>query len=75
MIYEIRGQKVMLDSDLAVLYQVETRYLNRTVKRHLKRFPADFMLQLTKNEISDLRCQIDTSSWGGLRYLPYAFTE
>jgi hypothetical protein len=75
MIYEIRGQKVMFDSDLAVLYQVETKYLNRTVKRHLKRFPADFMFQLTKEELSDLRCKIDTSSWGGVRYLPYVFTE
>jgi len=75
MIYEIRGQKVMLDHDLAALYQVETKYLNRTVKRNLPRFPADFMFQLTKSEFSNLRCQIDTSSWGGSRYLPYAFTE
>jgi len=75
MIYEIRGQKVMLDIDLAVLYQVETKYLNRTVKRHKKRFPADFMFQLTKKECENLRCQFGTSSWGGLRYLPYAFTE
>jgi hypothetical protein len=75
MIYEIRGSKVMLDSDLAQLYQVETKYLNRTVKRHLQRFPADFMFQLTKEELSGLRCQIGTSSWGGTRYLPYVFTE
>jgi hypothetical protein len=75
LIYEIRGQKVMFDSDLAVLYQVETKYLNRTVKRHLKRFPPDFMFQLTKKELTDLRCQFDTSSWGGIRYLPYVFTE
>ncbi len=75
MIYEIRGQKVMLDIDLAVLYQVETKNLNRTVKRHKKRFPADFMFQLTKKEFENLRCQFGTSSWGGLRYLPYAFTE
>ncbi|GBU26998.1 hypothetical protein R84B8_00518 [Treponema sp. R8-4-B8] len=75
MIYEIRGYKVMLDIDLAVLYQVETKYLNRTVKRHKKRFPSDFMFQLTKRECENLRCQIGTSSWGGLRYLPYAFTE
>ena len=75
MIYEIRGQKVMLDRDLAALYQVETRYLNRTGKRNLPRFPVDFMFQLTKSEFSDLKCQFDTSSWGGSRYLPYVFTE
>ena len=75
MIYEIRGQKVMLDIDLAVLYQVETKNINRTVKRHKKRFPSDFMFQLTKRECENLRCQFGTSSWGGLRYLPYAFTE
>ena len=75
MIHEIRGHKVMLDSDLAALYQVETKYLNRTVKRNIQRFPDDFMFQLTKDEISDLRCQIDTSSWGGSRYKPYVFTE
>jgi len=75
MIYEIRGQKVLFDSDLATLYQVETKYLNRTVKRNLSRFPADFMFQLTKSEITDLRCQFGTSSWGGSRYLPYVFTE
>ena len=75
MIYEIRGKKVMLDNDLAALYQVETKYLNRTVKRNLSRFPVDFMFQLTKSEITDLRCQFGTSSWGGSRYLPYVFTE
>ena len=75
MIYEIRGCKVMLDSDLAELYQVETKYLNRTVKRNIKRFPKDFMFQLTKTELTNLRCQNDTSSWGGLRYIPYVFTE
>jgi len=75
MIYEIRGQKVMLDHELAVLYEVETKYLNRTVKRHLKRFPSDFMFQLTDKEWENLRCQFGTSSWGGLRYLPYVFTE
>jgi len=75
LIYEIRGQKVMFDSDLATLYQVETKFLNRTVKRNLSRFPVDFMFQLTKSEISNLRCQIGTSSWGGSRYLPYVFTE
>jgi hypothetical protein len=57
------------------LYQVETKFLNRTVKRNLPRFPADFMFQLTKSEISNLRCQFGTSSWGGSRYLPYVFTE
>ena len=56
MIYEIRGQKAMFDNDLAVLYQVETKYLNRTVKRHLKRFPPDFMFQLTDKEWEILRC-------------------
>ncbi|MDR0444490.1 MAG: ORF6N domain-containing protein [Treponema sp.] len=75
MIHEIRGQKVMFDSDLAALYQVETKYLNRTIKRNLQRFPTDFMFQLTEKEFSDLRCQIGTSSWGGSRYLPYVFTE
>ena len=75
MIYEIRGQKVMLDNDLASLYQVETKYLNRTVKRNIKRFPPDFMFQLSNKEWENLRCQIGTSSWGGLRYNPYAFTE
>ena len=75
MIYEIRGQKVMFDNDLAILYQVETKYIKRTVKRHLKRFPHDFMFQLTEKEWENLRCQIGTSSWGGSRYLPYVFTE
>jgi len=75
MIYEIRGQKVMFDSDLSALYQVETKYLNRTVKRHIRRFPPDFMFQLTDKEWEILRCQIGTSSWGGSRYLPYVFTE
>ncbi|MDR2717467.1 MAG: ORF6N domain-containing protein [Treponema sp.] len=75
MIYEIRGLKVMLDSDLASLYQVETKYLKRTAKRNLQRFPVDFMFQLTQSELSNLRCQNGTSSWGGSRYLPYAFTE
>jgi len=65
----------MFDMDLATLYQVETKYLNRTVKRHLKRFPPDFMFQLTDKEWENLRCQIGTSKWGGLRYLPYVFTE
>lgn len=72
-IYLIRGQKVMLDFDLAELYQSETKYLKRQVKRNIRRFPADFMFQLTHEEY--LRCQIVTSSYGGRRYLPYVFTE
>jgi hypothetical protein len=75
MIYEIRGHKVMFDSDLAALYQVETKYLNKMVKRNLKRFPSDFMFQLTDKEWEILRFQIGTSSWGGTRYTPYVFTE
>jgi hypothetical protein len=75
MIYEIRGLKVMLDSNLAALYQVETKYLKRIVKRNIQRFPTDFMFQLSKDEWENLRCQFDTSRWGGSRYLPYAFTE
>lgn len=76
-IYLIRGQRVMLDSDLAVVYQVETKILNRAVKRNLGRFPADFIFQLTEEEMSSLRRQIGTSSsaHGGRRYLPYVFTE
>ena len=75
MIYEIRGYKVMLDSDLATLYEVETRTLNQAVKRNIDRFPNDFMFQLTKDEFKNLKSQIVTSSWGGARKLPYAFTE
>lgn len=76
-IYFIRGEKVMLDRDLAALYGVETKMLNRAVKRNLKRFPPDFMFQLSADEASRLRCQIGTSkkSRGGRRYLPYVFTE
>lgn len=74
-IYLIRGKKVMLGPDLASLYGVETKALNRAVKRNLNRFPDDFMFPLTNKEVTDLRCQIGTSSWGGRRYLPYAFTE
>lgn len=89
-IYEIRGEKVMIDRDLAVLYEIETKALNLAVKRNLKRFPKDFMFQLTKEEFESLRFQIETSnetgvlrlqnetsknSRGGTRYLPYAFTE
>ena len=71
----IRGEKVMLDKDLAELYGVNTGALNRAVKRHNDRFPQDFMFQLTKEELENLRCQFGTSSWGGRRYPPYAFTE
>ena len=72
----IRGEKVMLDSDLAEIYGVETGALNRAVKRNLNRFPTDFMFQLSAKEAADLRCQIGiSSSYGGRRYLPYAFTE
>ena len=77
MIYVGRGQRVMLDSDLAKLYGVETKHLNRQVQRNLKRFPSDFMLQLTEVEEESLRCKFGTSKEGkgGRRYLPYAFTE
>lgn len=100
-IYEIRGERVMLDKDLADLYEIEVKALNQAVKRNLKRFPKDFMFQLTKEEWESLRLQIETletgdslrsqivtlktrqnlrsqivtSSWGGSRYLPFAFTE
>ena len=88
-IYEIRGERVMLDRDLAVLYETETKALNLAVKRNIKRFPKDFMFQLTKEEFESLRFQIETlennnplrlqnetsKGRGGTRYLPYAFTE
>jgi len=74
-IFEVRGQKVMLDFHLAEMYEVETKALNQSVKRNIKRFPEDFMFQLTNNEYENLRSQIVTSSWGGSRTLPYAFTE
>ncbi len=76
-IYIIRGEEVMLDRDLAFLYGVETKTLNRAVKRNLQRFPPDFMFQLTEDEADALRCQIGTSNKrrGGRRYLPYVFTE
>lgn len=63
-IYEIRGQKVMLDKDLAELYQVEVRVLNQSVKRNIKRFPPDFMFQLSEDEWGNLKSQFVTSSWG-----------
>ena len=87
-IHEIRGERVMLDIDLAQLYEVETKVLNQAVKRNIKRFPEDFMFQLTKGEFEglrsqsvtlktsdSLRSQFVTSNRGGVRYLPYAFTE
>ncbi len=88
-IYEIRGERVMLDRDLAALYETETKSLNLAVKRNLKRFPPDFMFQLTKEEFEALRFQIETldnanslrfqsetsKTRGGTRYMPYAFTE
>jgi hypothetical protein len=89
-IYEIRGERVMLDRDLAALYETETKFLNLAVKRNIKRFPKDFMFQLTAEEFESLRLQFATSNnslkplrlqiatlkqRGGLRYLPYVFTE
>lgn len=74
-IYEIRGLKVILDYDLAELYEVETRALNQAVKRNMKRFPIDFMFQLNEEEAEILKSQFVTSSWGGTRKLPFAFTE
>ncbi len=74
-IYVIRGTKVMLDKDLAALYEVETKVFNQSVKRNAARFPKDFMFQLTQVEFENLRSQIVTSSWGGPRYSPFAFNE
>lgn len=74
-IFFIRGLKVMLDDDLAVLYDVPTYRLNEQVKRNLRRFPKDFMFQLTNREFENLISQFAISSWGGRRSLPYAFTE
>ena len=71
----VRGQRVILDRDLAELYGVMTSQLTRQVRRNTARFPADFMFQLTKEELMNLMCQFGTSSWGGTRKLPYAFTE
>ena len=75
LIYEIRGQKVMLDSDLAKLYQVETRVLNQAVKRNLKRFPPDFMFQLTAEEVLNMSSQNVTTSTRPTSAPPFAFTE
>lgn len=78
-IYEVRGQKVMLDRDLAELYNVTTSNLNKAVKRNIRHFPDDFMFQLTKAEFDELKTNLifqnGTSNWGGTRKLPYAFTE
>jgi phage regulator Rha-like protein len=74
-IYIIRGNKVMLDKDLAGLYEVELKRLNEQVKRNLGRFPKDFMFQLNNEEFKNLKSQIATSSWGGRRKIPFAFTE
>jgi len=77
-IHEIRGQKVMLDFDLAELYETETKYLKRAVKHNINRFPSDFMLELTKSEWDALRCNFSTLETGRgkyPKYLPYAFTE
>ncbi len=74
-IFEIRGKRVMLDSELAKLYGVETKYLGRQVKRNISRFPEDFMFQLSRQEFDNLRCQNVTSNWGGRRYVPLVFTQ
>ena len=74
-IYFVRGEKILLDRDLAKLYGIATKVLNQAVKRQAERFPSDFMFQLTNEEWDNLRSQIVTSKRGGLRYLPYAFTE
>jgi hypothetical protein len=74
-ILEIRGKKVMLDMDLAKIYEVETRVLKQAVRRNIDRFPEDFMFELTENELQNLTSQFVTSSWGGQRHKPFAFTE
>jgi hypothetical protein len=74
-IHVIRDQKVMLDFDLAQLYEIETKVLKQAVRRNIERFPEDFMFELTKEEHANLRSQIVTSSYGGTRYAPFAFTE
>jgi len=74
-IYLIRNVKIMLDRDLAELYGVETKRLKEQVRRNIERFPEDFMFGLTKEELKNLRSQFATSSWGGARYSPMAFTE
>ena len=74
-IYIFRNQRVMMDFDLAEIYGVETRRLKEAVRRNIERFPEDFMFELTQDEFQNLRSQIATSSWGGSRYAPFAFTE
>lgn len=74
-VFVVRGVKAMLDSDLALLYGVETKRLNEQVKRNFKRFPEDFMFQLSSEEFKILKSQNATSRWGGRRTMPYAFTE
>ena len=74
-IYLIRNQKVMLDKDLSELYVIETKQLKRQVRRNLERFSEDFMFELSQQEFDNLRSQFGTSSWGGSRYMPMAFTE
>jgi hypothetical protein len=74
-IFEIRGKKVILDFELAKMYQTETKRLKESVRRNIRRFPSDFMFELTSEEWENLRTQIASSSWGGQRYLPFAFTE
>jgi len=74
-IYLIRGQNVMIDSDLAELYQLETKRINEQVKRNLARFPEDFMFRINEEEFDNLKSQFATASWGGRRNLPYVFTE
>ena len=74
-IHEIRGLKVMLDFDLAVLYEIETKVLKQAVRRNIERFPEDFMFELSKEEFDNLKSQFVTSSWGGTRKLPFVFTE
>ncbi|MDF9830488.1 ORF6N domain-containing protein [Parabacteroides sp. PF5-6] len=74
-IYEIRGERVMLDYDLAEMYGIETKVMNQAVRRNINRFPPDFMFQLTNQEFTNLMSQIVTSSWGGTRKNPFVFTE
>ncbi len=74
-IYEVRDQKIMLDFDLAQLYEVETKRLKEAVRRNINRFPTDFMFELSKQEYDSLRSQFATSKRGGIRYMPFAFTE
>ena len=75
LIFEVRGRQIMLDEDLAKIYQVETKRLNEAVKRNIDRFPPEFMFQLLKEEYENLKSHFATSSWGGRRKLPFAFTE